>query len=48
MTYERPQFREIGSVKDLTFGTVNKVGAAADIFTALTNGIVIGSIVASP
>ena len=46
--YERPAIREIGTVQELTLGTFNKVGVASDVFTQLTNGAVIGSLVASP
>jgi hypothetical protein len=45
-TYERPSFREIGSVRDLTQqGPFNKVGTAQDAFTMITNGVIIGSLV---
>jgi hypothetical protein len=47
-SYERPQIREIGSVRDLTLQTLNKVGTTEDVFTVVTNGIVIGSVVNSP
>ena len=43
-TYERPQIRELGSVRDLTRG-FNKVGQAQDDFTVVTQGIIIGSVV---
>ena len=46
--YEKPAIREIGRVRELTLGTFNKVGVASDIFTQLTNGAVIGSVVNSP
>lgn len=48
MQYERPQIRDLGSVRELTQGTFNKVGSTADTFTVITNGIVIGSLVTSP
>lgn len=48
MTYEQPQIREVGSIRDLTRGTFNKVGATSDLFTAITNGAIIGSLVVSP
>ena len=44
-SYETPEIRDIGSIRELTEGTFNKVGATADVFTAVTNGIVIGSLV---
>jgi hypothetical protein len=46
--YEAPKVRDLGSVRDLTLGTFNKVGTTADEFTVITNGIVIGSLVVSP
>jgi hypothetical protein len=46
--YEAPAIRELGSLEELTAGTFNKVGKASDIFTQLTNGIVIGSLITSP
>ena len=42
-TYERPQILEIGSVRDLTHQSFNKIGAAADLLTAV-NQLVIGSL----
>jgi len=46
--YERPEIRELGSVRDLTRGTFNKVGTTPDTFTQITGGVVIGSLVTSP
>jgi hypothetical protein len=46
--YETPAFRELGTLEELTAGTFNKVGTTEDTFTVITNGIVIGSLVASP
>jgi hypothetical protein len=46
--YEKPCITELGVLEDLTEGTFNKVGTASDIFTQLTNGVVIGSLVNSP
>ena len=46
--YERPEIRELGSVRDLTRGTFNKVGAEEDVFTTLTNGVVVGSLIENP
>jgi hypothetical protein len=43
--YEAPDLRELGSLKDLTRGSFNKVGQANDIYTQLTQGAVIGSLV---
>jgi len=45
MTYEKPQVREIGSVRELTLQTFNKIGALPDAFTVITGGAVIGSLV---
>jgi hypothetical protein len=47
-SYERPQIREIGSLRKLTQQTLNKVGLTPDVLTGVTNGIVIGSFVNSP
>ncbi len=46
--YEKPELRELGTVDEMTEGTFNKVGTTSDSFTVITNGIVIGSLVASP
>ena len=46
--YEKPVLREIGSLEEMTEQTFNKVGSTADAFTAITNGVVIGSLVTSP
>ena len=43
--YERPVLREVGSARALTRQQYNKIGNANDIYTALTNGAVIGSLV---
>ena len=48
MHYERPGVREIGSVRELTLQSFNKVGQAPDIYTMITQGIVVGSLVNSP
>ena len=45
MTYEKPQVRDIGSVRELTLQTFNKIGGLPDAFTVITNGVVIGSLV---
>ena len=46
--YQRPEIKDLGSVRELTQQTLNKVGSTADVFTTITNGIVIGSVVNSP
>jgi hypothetical protein len=43
--YVPPHLTELGSVRDLTHQSFNKVGNSPDNFTAVTNGIVIGSLV---
>ncbi|HZN16455.1 MAG TPA: hypothetical protein VFB78_19480 [Acidimicrobiales bacterium] len=48
MQYERPSISEIGGVRDLTLQAFNKVGQAPDMYTSITAGIVIGSLVNSP
>ena len=48
MKYEKPAVRDLGSLAEMTEQTFNKVGTATDIFTQLTNGVVIGSLVNSP
>jgi hypothetical protein len=45
MHYERPQVREIGSVREMTLQSFNKVGSAPDMYTQITAGIVVGSLV---
>ena len=47
-TYESPTVTDLGSLRDLTEQTFNKVGTTPDSFTVITNGIVIGSLVNSP
>jgi hypothetical protein len=46
--YEKPVLRDVGTLEALTEQTFNKVGTTSDAFTAITNGIVIGSLVSSP
>jgi hypothetical protein len=46
--YEKPAVRDLGSLTELTEQSFNKVGQATDVFTQLTNGVVIGSLVNSP
>ena len=46
--YDRPELREVGSVRDLTKQGFNKVGNTPDAFTQITNGAVIGSLVSPP
>jgi len=47
-SYEVPKVQDLGSLEEMTEQTLNKVGPTEDIFTQLTNGIVIGSVVNSP
>jgi hypothetical protein len=47
-SYQKPSVTDLGSLKDLTEQTFNKVGTTPDLFTQITNGIVIGSLVNSP
>ena len=46
--YEAPAVKDLGSLTDLTAQSFNKVGSTPDSFTAITNGVVIGSLVSSP
>lgn len=46
--YEVPTVQDLGSLEEMTEQTFNKVGPTEDTFTAITNGIVIGSLVTSP
>lgn len=46
--YESPRITELGSLAQLTQQTMNKVGSAPDQFTAITQGIAIGSLVPAP
>jgi len=43
--YEAPVLVPLGSVHDLTLSPFNKIGSAADKYTAVTNGQIVGSIV---
>jgi hypothetical protein len=43
--YTKPRLREIGSVRDLTKQSFNKVGSSPDIYTVTTQGVVVGSLV---
>jgi len=45
-SYARPQVREIGAVRDLTLQAFNKVGNDPDVYTVITAGVVVGSLVA--
>lgn len=45
--YEVPAIRELGSLEALTQQTFNKVGSASDVYTQLTQGVVVGSLVPS-
>jgi hypothetical protein len=47
-SYEVPTVQDLGSLEEMTKQTLNKVGPTEDIFTTITNGIVIGSVVNSP
>lgn len=46
--YEVPEIRELGSLQELTQQTMNKVGKTPDAFTAITGGVVVGSLIPSP
>ena len=46
--YEAPKLRELGSLEKLTEQTFNKVGSTPDSFTAITGGVVVGSLVPTP
>lgn len=46
--YEPPSVRDLGTLVKMTEQTFNKVGHSPDVFTNLTNGVVIGSLVSSP
>ena len=48
MHYETPAIQELGSLRDLTQQTFNKVGGTPDSFTAITGGAVVGSLVPTP
>jgi hypothetical protein len=47
-TYEKPRIVELGKLDSLTEQHYNKIGPSSDIYTSLTNGAVIGSIVPVP
>ena len=42
--YTAPAIRDLGSVRELTLQGQNKVGPTPDVFTAITNGSVVGSL----
>ena len=46
--YEAPEVRDFGSLEELTQQTYNKIGQTPDMYTAITNGAVIGSLVPTP
>ena len=46
--WESPEITDLGSLPEMTAQTFNKVGTTPDVFTAVTNGIVVGSLVTSP
>ncbi len=43
--YEKPELRELGSLEQLTKQQFNKIGGTPDIYTVVTNGVVVGSLV---
>lgn len=43
--YEAPAIRELGSLAELTQAPFNKTGKSTDIYTQLTSGAVVGSLV---
>jgi len=45
MSYTPPSVTEIGTLRDDTLQTFNKVGGTPDVFTAITGGVVVGSLV---
>ena len=47
-TYDPPTLVRLGSVHELTQQHYNKIGQASDIYTTLTQGDVIGSLVPVP
>jgi hypothetical protein len=47
MTYTPPTVTDLGSVRELTLEN-NKVGGSPDMFTAITGGSVVGSLVPIP
>jgi len=47
-SYIAPTLTRLGSVHDLTLQRFNKIGVANDVYTALTNGAVVGSLVPVP
>jgi hypothetical protein len=46
--YETPELQELGTLEELTLQSFNKVGRGTDIYTQLTQGAVIGSLVGLP
>jgi hypothetical protein len=47
MTYTPPTVTDLGSVRELTLAD-NKVGGSPDMFSAITGGAVVGSLVPAP
>lgn len=47
-TYEKPAISDLGDLVTITQGSFNKVGSTADTFTAITGGVVIGSLTLAP
>ena len=45
LRYEPPAITRLGSIAELTLQQYNKVGPDMDIYTALTNNAVVGSLV---
>ena len=43
--YEAPEIRELGSLKELTQQSFNKVGRGSDMFGQVANSVVISSLV---
>ena len=46
--YETPSIADLGSLEELTEQHYNKIGETPDIYTTITNGAVIGSLVPVP
>jgi hypothetical protein len=46
--YQAPVVSTLGTVEELTEQAQNKVGSSSDIYTPLTGGQVVGSLVPAP
>ena len=46
--YAAPSIRELGKLAELTQQSFNKVGRASDVYSQLTNGVVVGSLTGLP